>query len=409
MVNYRYIERILSPTILTASKSFRVIYVGGPRQVGKTTLLRHLIKQHAMTYVSLDDPEKRRLAKSDPGLFLQQFPAPLFIDEAQYAPELFPHIKMIVDAKKQNGLFWLTGSQHFSMIRGLQESLAGRVGIISLLGLSLAEEEGLEIPEHPFSPTNLPTSCDHSINLVDLFEKIFRGSFPALVSGEVEDRERFYSSYIQTYLDRDVTGIFGIQKIDEFHRLLTLLAARTAQVLNVSAVASDASLPVSTVRSWLSILEATGILFLLRPHASNLTKRATRSPKLYLLDTGLVAFLTKWQDARTLMHGAMAGAMFETFVVSEILKSYQFRGKDAPIFFYRDKEKREVDLVFDINGKLYPLEIKMSARIEQSDLKHIAYLRQSISQTGNAVVVAAYEQPFQLDHETVIIPVSCIK
>ena len=409
MTNYRYIERISGPTILSASKNFRVIYVGGPRQVGKTTLLLHLSKQHKMGYVSLDDPEKRRLAKTDPGLFLQQFPPPLFIDEAQYAPELFPHIKMIVDRHKENGLYWLSGSQHFSMIRGLQESLAGRVGIISLLGLSFAEKEGLAIPEHPFSPTKLLPDCKIKWTLPDLFQHLFLGSFPALASGEVQDRERFYASYIQTYLDRDVTGLFGIQNVDDFHRVLTILAARTAQILNVTAIATEASLPVSTVRSWLSILEATGILFLLKPYTSNLTKRVTRSPKIYILDTGLVAFLTKWQSAQTLMHGAMAGALFETFVVSEILKSYQFRGKEAPIYFYRDKEKREVDLLFDIDGMMYPLEIKMASRVRQDDLKHIVYLREHTTNIGDAMVIGAYEQPMMFDRNTMLVPAWCIR
>lgn len=409
MANYGYIERRLSATILAVSQSFRVVYLGGPRQVGKTTLLLHLLEKQKMNVVSLDDPEKRHLAKTDPALFLQQFPAPVFIDEAQYAPELFPYIKMIVDTRKQNGLYWLSGSQHFSMIRGLQESLAGRVGIVSLLGVSLAEEERIPLSDHPFSPATLPASCQVSLTLPGLFQKIFRGSFPALVSGESKERERFYASYIQTYLDRDVVSMFGIQKIDEFHRVLGLVAAKTAQILNVSALASDASLSVSTVRSWLSVLEASGMIYFLRPYTSNLSKRMTKSPKMYVLDTGLAAFLTKWQSGETLMHGAMAGAMFETFVVSEILKSYLFRGREAPIYFYRDKDKREVDMIFDIGGTLYPLEIKMGAHIRSEDMKSIHFLRQNHSTIGQAVVVSACESPLPYDRETTIIPAWCIQ
>lgn len=404
MIERHYIQRILGSTIVSTSKSFRVLYVGGPRQVGKTTLLQNLSEHRRMSYVTLDDLALRRQAKQDPGLFLQQHPAPLFIDEVQYAPELFPYIKMVVDRRKENGLYWLSGSQHFSMIRGLQESLAGRVGIVSLLGFSLSEELGPPYPEHPFSPLNLPSEPSINLDTATLFAKIFRGSFPALVSGEAQDRVRFYSSYVQTYIERDVSLLFGVEKLEQFHRFLTLVCSRTSQVLNMSSLAADASVSVKTVTSWLSILESTGLVYLLRPYFRNFNKRMIRSPKLYVLDTGLIAYLTQWQSPETLMLGAMAGAMFETYVISEILKSYLFRGYEAPIYFYRDKEKKEVDVLFDIGGSLYPLEIKMTANVRPEDLASMRHLANVYGNVGQGTVVSAYPQLLMLDRHTTSVP-----
>lgn len=409
MTKKSYIQRILGSTILATSRSFRVLYVGGPRQVGKTTLLMHLSEERDMSYVTLDDLTLRRQAKQDPGLFLQQHPAPLFIDEVQYAPELFPYIKMEVDRRRENGLYWLSGSQHFSMIRGLQETLAGRVGIVSLLGLSLAEELGPPYPEQPFSPYNLPADFSNNLNTASLFKKIHRGSFPALVSGEVQDRVRFYSSYVQTYIERDVSLLFGVEKLEQFHRFLTLVCSRTAQVLNMSSLAADASVSVKTVGSWLSILESTGLVYLLRPYFRNVNKRMIRSPKLYVTDTGLIAYLTQWQSPETLMLGAMAGAVFETYVVSEILKSHLFRGFDAPIYFYRDKEKREVDLLFDMNGVLYPLEIKMTASVRPEDLASMGYVSRMFENVGQATFVSSYPRRMMIDNNVTTIPAWSIR
>lgn len=403
-----YIQRYLEPTIKAMSQSFKVVYVGGPRQVGKTTLLEHLCRDLGMPTVSLDDPQLRLLAKNDPGLFLQRFPPPVFIDEVQYAPELFPYIKMRVDASPKLGQFWLSGSQHFSMIRGIQESLAGRVGITSLLGISLAEELGLADHGKSFLPQSAPKECEGHLSLPELFEKIFRGSFPALVSKEMKERHQFYSSYVQTYIDRDVVGLFGIQKVEEFHRMLSLVAAHTGQVLNMSSLAKDASLSVSTVRAWLSILQSTGLVYFLYPFSRNITKRIIRAPKMYLLDTGLAAYLTKWPDAQTLMSGAMAGAFFETYVMAELIKSYMFRGKDTPFFYYRDKDGREIDLLIQVGQTLFPVEIKMTAHPKTEDMATMRYVRERWKDVGYGAVVCNVGAPIPVDRETDALPVGCI-
>lgn len=403
-----YIQRYLEPTIEAMSRSFKVIYVGGPRQVGKTTLLERLCRDKGILTVSLDDPQIRILAKGDPGQFLQRFPPPVFIDEVQYAPELFPYIKMHVDKEQKAGSVWLSGSQHFSMMRGIQESLAGRVGIISLLGISLAEELGRPDRGEPFLPQVTSHGCEVQIPLLSLFEKIFRGSFPALVSGAVKERHQFYSSYVQTYIDRDVVGLFGVQKVEDFHRVLSLVAAHTGQMLNMSAIAKDASLSVSTVRSWLSILQSTGLVYFLHPFSRNMTKRIVRAPKMYLLDTGLAAYLTKWPSAETLMSGAMAGAFFETFVMAELIKSYTFRGLDAPFFYYRDKDGREIDVLIQRGQTLFPVEIKMSARAKPDDIKAMRYLRERWKEIGYGSILCTIGDVLPVDDKTNAFPVGCI-
>lgn len=403
-----YIQRYLEPTIMAMSRSFKVIYLGGPRQVGKTTLLERLCRDQGISAVSLDDPELRILAKSDPGQFLKRFPPPVFIDEVQYAPELFPYIKMHVDREQRPGSVWLSGSQHFPMIRGIQESLAGRVGIVSLLGVSLAEELGIPDRGEPFWPQATLHTCEANVSLLELFEKIFRGSFPAIVSGKVTERHQFYSSYVQTYVDRDVVGLFGVQKVEEFHRVLSLVAAHTGQMLNMSAIAKDASLSVSTVRSWLSILQSTGLVYFLYPFSQNITKRMVRAPKMYLLDTGLAAYLTRWPSAETLMSGAMAGAFFETFVMAELIKSYTLRGLDVPFYYYRDKDGREIDVLIQRGQTLFPVEIKMATRARPDDVMAMRYLRERWKDVGHGAIVCNIDAPIPINREVDALPISCI-
>lgn len=403
-----YIQRYLEPTIMAMSRSFKVIYLGGPRQVGKTTLLERLCRDQGISAVSLDDPELRILAKSDPGQFLKRFPPPVFIDEVQYAPELFPYIKMHVDREQRPGSVWLSGSQHFPMIRGIQESLAGRVGIVSLLGVSLAEELGIPDRGEPFLPQPTTHTCESHVSLLELFEKIFRGSFPAIVSGKVTERHQFYSSYVQTYVDRDVVGLFGVQKVEEFHRVLSLVAAHTGQMLNMSAIAKDASLSVSTVRSWLSILQSTGLVYFLYPFSQNITKRMVRAPKMYLLDTGLAAYLTRWPSAETLMSGAMAGAFFETFVMAELIKSYTLRGLDVPFYYYRDKDGREIDVLIQRGQTLFPVEIKMATRARPDDVMAMRYLRERWKDVGHGAIVCNIDVPIPINREVDALPISCI-
>lgn len=402
-----YIPRYLEAKIRTIHETFKVLYVGGARQVGKSTLLEHLAASFGIKKISMDDVALRKLAQTDPDLFLQQFPAPLFIDEVQYAPELFSAIKLRVDRTEERGQYWLSGSQHFSLIKGLQESLAGRVGIVTLYNLSQGEEYGYPFTLDSFLPgKSLPAAQAKPLPAV--MERIFRGSFPVLVADPKLRREDFYQSYIQTYLDRDVSGVFGVEKIRDFHTMLELLAARTGQVLNLSMLARDAGVSVNAVKDWLSVLESSGLIFFLRPYFTNITKRLVKAPKVYFTDTGLAAYLTKWQSAETLQKGAMAGALFETAAVMEIVKSYEARGRTPPLYYYRDHQGREVDVVIEQDGQVFPIEIKMSSQLGKDDVKHLRFFATQEKNVGKSAVICSALQAVPFDRTIDVVPLSLI-
>lgn len=359
-----YLSRTLQEFIRKSSRQFPVIMVAGPRQVGKTTILRH-ISEEDRTYVTLDDPNIALLAKEEPALFLERFKAPLLIDEIQYAPELLPHIKMVVDREKRPGAFWLTGSQPFRLMKGVSESLAGRVALIHLQGFSLREMHGDAPSDHPFLPTKevleVRLKTAKPLALRELYAVIWRGSFPALSVNSEMDRDLFYSSYIQTYLQRDVRDLARVGDEHSFLKFLRAAAARTGQLLNLSELARDVGISSVTAKHWLSILESSGIVYLLEPYFTNMTKRMVKTPKLYFFDTGLASYLTGWSSPEVLEAGAMSGAILETFILMEILKSYWHNGKDAPLFFYRDKDQKEIDLLIVKDNTAYPLEFKKTA------------------------------------------------
>lgn len=366
----QYIHRELEDVVLKTSKTFKIVFLGGPRQVGKTTLLKKLSEKSGRSYVSLDDLNQRHLAKNDPVLFVQQLKLPTIIDEIQYAPELFPVLKAKVDESSKNGIFWITGSQQFNLIKNIQESLAGRVAVLDLLGLSQKEK-----------PKTKP-----------IFQEIFEGSFPVFQTKNKPDRDIFFNSYIQTYLDRDLSGIFGVSKLAEFNRFLQVCAARTAQVLNISDMARDSDIPVSTATEWLSLLEATKQVFLLRPYYPNITKRIIKSPKLYFTDTGLAAYLTKWDSPKNLRAGSMCGAMFETFVVVETIKKFINKGKEPQTYYLRDKEGHEVDLIVEKNG-LHLFEIKLSASIKKEHSKNLNYFASKSDKFVSKNVISLIKKP----------------
>ncbi len=370
-----YIRRTLERFFRKARGQFPVLLVTGPRQVGKTTFLQHLCTKR-QRYVSLDDPLVRRLAKEDPALFLQRFPPPVVIDEIQYAPELLPYIKMAVDAKRSPGMFWLTGSQQFHVMKGVSESLAGRVGILNLLGFSQRELAGLV--DTPFLPVprNLGRRMAKSapLGLREAYQRIWRGSFPSVALDAKMDRDFFYRSYIQTYLQRDVRDLAHVGDEMAFLRFLRAVAARTAQLLNFSDLARDADVAPNTAKHWLSILQASGIVYVLEPFHTNVTKRLVKAPKVYFLDTGLASFLSEWSSPETLEAGAMSGAILETWVVAEILKSYWHNGKRAPLYYFRDKDQKEIDLLIYTDGVLYPLECKKTASPTRDAVRHFAAL-----------------------------------
>lgn len=390
---------------------FPALLVTGARQVGKTTFLKYLSGAER-TYVTLDDPLLLNLAKSDPALFFQRFPPPLLIDEIQYAPELLPHIKMAIDRDRKPGMFWLTGSQQFHLMHGISESLAGRIGIFSLLGFSRREQMGQSPSATPFLPTaeeiQIRLKTGGSLTLKTLYHLIFRGAFPAIVLNKTLDRDLFYSSYVQTYLQRDIRDLARVGDEMAFLRFLRAAAARSGHLLNLSELARDADVAPNTAKNWLSILQASGIVYLLEPYHTSLTKRLVKTPKLYFLDTGLCAYLTEWSSPETLEAGAMSGAILETWIASELLKSYWHNGRRAPFYFYRDKDQKEIDLLIVQDGTLYPLEIKKTASPDKRDVRHFQTLEKLGIPIGPGGIICLTEQALPLTRTAQSIPVSAL-
>jgi len=402
-----YIRRSLEKIVLQVTKEYPVLLLSGPRQVGKTTMLKKLMEGTERNYVSLDDLQERELARTDPELFLQLHKPPILIDEVQYAPELFPYIKIIVDKEQKKGDFWLTGSQVFSLMRGVQESLAGRVALLSLSSLSQAEAYGGE--EEMFTlDTESLLSRKKGRKLADaeeIFKRIFKGSMPAIVSGDITSTGIFYNSYLSTYIERDVKSLSDAIDSLKFFRFITALAARCSQMLNVSELARDAELNQKQVKDWLGILETLGILFYLYPYSNNLLKRLVKTPKVYFYDTGLVAHLTKWSSPETLASGAMSGAILENYVVSEIRKTYLNQGKEAFMYYYRDKDAKEIDLVLEQDGELHPIEIKKSANPASEILRVFPVLDKSSLKRGNGAVICLKTDLSAFNKENYIVPV----
>lgn len=403
-----YIPRTLESTIRQASRQFPVLLVSGPRQVGKTTLLRHLAVDER-AYVTLDDPALVELARAEPGLFLERFKPPILIDEIQYAPQLFPLIKMAVDQQREPGDFWLTGSQKFHLMKGVSESLAGRVGIMNLAGLSRMERQGHGAVDAPFSPDasvlNDRLAVAKPMDLEQLYNVIWRGSFPAIALSEEMDRDLFYSSYVQTYLQRDVRDLARVGDESSFMRFLRAAAARTGQLLNLSDLARDADVSPNTAKSWLSILEASGVIYLLKPYHSNLTKRLVKAPKLYFLDTGLCAYLTEWSSSQVLEAGAMSGAILETWVVTEILKSWWHQGKQPPLYYYRDRDKKEVDLLIDRDNVLHPVEIKKTSTPRKELVRHFRVMENLGKEVGDGALICMVKSILPVTSDVSAVPV----
>ena len=397
-----FFERIISNTIKKATETFPVVLITGPRQVGKTTVFEQY-REAGRTYVTLDDPQVRVLAQNDPALFLQTYKTPLFIDEIQYAPQLFPYIKMVVDREKQKGMFWLTGSQQFHLMRNVSESLAGRVAILQLQGLSQAEKFHRKNP--PFLPDN-EEKTNHTLGINQIYELILRGSYPELYANPSVDLDLFYSSYLKTYIEKDIRDLINISDESAFIKFIKVAAACTGQLLNYSNMASDVGVSVPTIKAWLSLLETSGLTFMLYPYANNFINRAVKTPKLYFYDTGLVCYLCGWVSAITLQNGAMNGAILETYVISEILKSYQYNGKSVNAYFYRDKEKKEIDLLIERNGTFFPIEIKRTASPKEGDVKSFNVLKYRNLPVGKGAIICFYENFLPLNREVNIVPIS---
>ena len=363
-----YKIRTLSPYISRISEKFKVLLINGPRQIGKTTLLK-TSSDSKRKYVSLDNPQDLLKAKTDPKGFLDIYSPPCVIDEIQYAPELFPYIKMIADNTEKRSLYWLTGSQQFNLMQGVTESLAGRVVIIDMLGFSIYEREGIGDKQKPFLPSPEPACALKRRNTADTFKIIWQGAFPEVIKADEEHREAFYDSYIRTYLERDVRQIINIGNEVKFLTFLKVAAARTGQELNLANIAGDVGIDPRTADKWLSVLKASGIVYLLQPYFKNITKRLVKHPKLYFMDTGLAAYLAGWTAPKALETGISSGAFFETFVITEILKSHYHNGKNSHFYFYRDSDKNEIDLLIFQDGKYHPIEIKKHGTPDSNDIK----------------------------------------
>ena len=402
-----YIKRSLEKVVLQVSKEYPVVLISGPRQVGKTTMLKKLMEGTDRNYVTLDDLQERALAKNDPEMFLQLHKPPILIDEVQYAPELFSMIKLIVDKEHRKGDFWLTGSQIFDLMKGVQESLAGRVAVLSLSSLSQTEIYGgedrpfqIEI-EHLMKRKEGRTSAD----LQEIFRRIFQGSMPAIVSNEVSNNSIFYGSYLSTYIERDVRNLSDSIDSLKFLRFLTAVAARCSQMLNVNEIARDADINLKQAKDWMGILETLGIIFYLHPFSNNMLKRLVKTPKYYFYDTGLVAYLTKWSSPETLENGAMNGAILENYVVSEIRQSYLNSGKAPFMYYYRDKDAREIDIVLEQNGELNPIEIKKSANPAPEILRSFSVLEKTGLKRGKGAVICMKMELSAFNQENFIVPV----
>ena len=408
-----YITRHMEKPVMELNEQYPVLLLTGPRQVGKTTMLEHLIEVEGKgrKKVSLDDLTLRELAKTDPKMFFQLYQPPLLIDEVQYAPELFPYIKIMVDERHQPGDFWLTGSQLIKMMEGVQESLAGRVALLHLSPLSQSEIMKRP-PEPPFS-LELPLLSERQngrqmLNTPEVFQRIHQGGMPALVTGTYSNASIFYSSYIDTYMERDVRRLSNDIDSLKFLRFLRSVAARTSQQVNYKGIADDAEIDQTTAKNWLHVLEALGIIFLLEPYSNNVLKRTVSTPKLYFYDSGIVCYLTRWSSPETAMEGAMSGALLENYTVAEIIKTYQNAGQEPFLFYYRDKDAREIDLILERDGKLFPIEIKKMASPPKKLTKVFDLIDKSPLQRGTGAILCMADQLGAFDQNNLIVPISLI-
>ena len=403
-----YIKRTLEQKILEINEDYSCLLLTGPRQVGKTTMLEHLMEGTNRQKVTLDDIENRRLAKTDPALFLELHPAPVLIDEVQYAPELFSHIKINVDNGAAPGSYWLTGSQAFQLMELAQESLAGRTAIVHMSALSQSELYG----DHWSEPLSLNLQKLNSrkehlaaCGSAEMFERIWNGGMPGHRSGRFKDRDVFYSSYIQTYINRDVTDMIpGVDKL-LFSDFIRAAACRVGQMLNTHDIAGDVGVSDDTAKRWLQVLEKSEVIFYLRPYSNNLLKRTVKTPKMYFFDTGLVAYLTKYSSPEILMNGAMNGAILENYTVAETRKTWLNSAKECLMHYYRDKDTNEIDMVVEADGELHPLEIKKSTNPGTELASAFKVLDKGSVPRGTGAVLCLREELSAIDRSTFILPI----
>ena len=403
-----YITRTLEKKILEISREYSCLLLVGPRQVGKTTMLEHLMEGTPRKKVTLDDIDDRSLAKSDPALFLEMHPAPVLIDEVQYAPELFSYIKIKVDNGAAPGSFWLTGSQSFRLMDLAQESLAGRTAILHMSALSQGELYGsgettpfsldlaaLDSRKQHLSPATVP----------DIYERIWNGAMPGYRSGKYTDRSVFYSSYIQSYIDRDVSEMIpGVDKL-LYADFVRAAACRAGQMLNIHNIAQDVGVSDDTAKRWLLVLEKSEVIFYLRPYSNNLLKRTVKAPKIYFFDTGLVAYLTRYSSPEILMNGAISGAILENYTVAEIMKTYHNSATECLLHYYRDRDSNEIDLVMESDGELHPLEIKKTVSPRTELVSSFKILDKASVPRGTGAILCLRQDLSAIDRKAYIVPI----
>lgn len=398
------IKRTITDKFLDLSNSRKVVLITGARQVGKSTFVKDL-KDDDREYITLDDMIVRNLAKTDPKLFLINHPGKIIIDEIQYAPELFPYIKMEVDNSNEKGKYWLTGSQKFSLMKNVSESLAGRVSILEMSSLSYNEKNNIKTSE--FNPRKIKLS--NKINLNDIFENIFNGGMPEYNINEV-DRNQFFEDYIQTYLERDVRQLTQVGDLNRFRKFMIAVASRTGEVLNYNSIAEDSDIDATTAKRWLSILEASDVIYLLQPYSNNMLSRAIKNPKIIFMDTGLCAYLCGWSSKETLENASTSGQFLETYVISEIIKNMRNnkRTLNYNIFYYRDRDQKEIDLIFELDNIIYPFEIKKTGNPNKSMINNFSILENKQLNVGSGGLLCFYPDIIPLNEKHKAYPISVI-
>ena len=406
-----YIKRDLERKFLKSSDFFKAVLVTGARQVGKTTMLKHLAQGQNRTYVSLDNMAVRELASADPALFFQTYKPPVIIDEVQYAPELFPQIKILCDASEKTGQFWLTGSQQFNMMKNVRESLAGRIGILELFSLSKREVDGIRHDEDlsfSFDSLQLRQKKAGKTDILDVYDYIWRGGMPQTLGADSEQRQDYFSAYLNTYLMRDAAELGGITDTLRFGKFIAACAALIGQQLNYKTLAEAADISPCTAKEWTRLLQGMGIIYLLAPFSNNALKRLSKTPKLYFLDGALAAYLSMWPSAKTIMNGPASGHYFENFVVTELVKNYAYSQNKAALSYYRDQNAKEIDLIIEESRFIHPLEIKKSANPDRREIKKFDVLDKTSLERGPGGLICMIEEPLPIDSMNTFIPCNLI-
>ena len=406
-----YITRELERKFLKMNTFFKAILVTGARQVGKTTMLKHLAQGSNRTYVSLDNAMARELAQTDPVLFFQTYKPPILIDEIQKAPALFEQIKIICDESDEKGLIWLTGSQQYNMMKQVRETLAGRIGILELYSLSQREKNGLVFEQDlDFSLETLQSRQKkvEKNDVIKVFQHIWEGGMPQVLGVDEEMRNEYYNSYIDTYLMRDVTEVGGITDSVKFRKFLAGCAALVSEQVNYETLAESADISAPTAKEWLKILQGLHIVYLLEPYSNNELKRLSKKPKLYFCDTGLCAYLSMWLTPSTLMNGAASGHYYENYVVMELVKNYAYAKSKVNVTYYRDSNAKEIDLFIEENNTIHPLEIKKSSNPDKREVKKYTLIDKASLTRGNGGIVCMCEEPMPIDEDNCFIPSNLI-